>query len=302
MYWESVCRAAAQNWPFRPTAAGEKELRMQVLLPLTRTIQDYFRVRDLDNAERAMASLFSLEPFCALEPLRSAYELVLMQTLLVLADLAVHDRDFTEAYRLLAQQGLLLNSGDKRRAAQGRPKRANSELRWVACQILALAKWTGEEGARDRLLTPAQVRLRWQRAVQTATPNLHLFKEQERVARLRLGMAVAGLEVAKMSLRFEGPLRAAAVLRAVNGLCEWGVSVGGEKPAAPEYHWYDWEVARRWIKGELTQQSLEALHRERALRTAEAEAETPGLALINEAELSWMFTQLRRTDLRLEAV
>lgn len=262
--FEGCCQ---QLW-LRGALDSEAEFR-QVMLSVVDDCHRIARRSDFKIIRSLVRAMHWVEPHCREYPLALAYELGCRLNALIVADCCVKLCLFDAAYRLCAGVMELLEDSDERERAQGREPRGNSETRYSVLRIIADCKWLQPDEYRDKLLTPEQMLSRFN-AIYTdidAKLNTRPLAEPGRNERIRLHLAWTEFILAKMAARYL-PEQLLGLTQQFNRRHGAALAVGvghfrQSKPVADCMWYWDFELTKLWIAGELTVEDLEYCHQQR---------------------------------------
>ncbi len=271
----SVALIGAQWWR---NGALRSEVRFrEMMLGIVGLAHEHALAGEIEAAEELREIYCRVEPHCIDTELAASYDHGLIMFGMLLAECAALYRQWADAYRLAAEARELVR--DIRRRD---PRRRHSEALWVTARVLADVKWQEPEGNRDRLITPEQLVAEYreiERHVRAELPGI----PEDRRADIVESLAWTGLAMCKLAVRFLSTRQLAqlvshcgmaygAALRCDVGHCRYG---NGPPPGHATFYW-DYEICKLWLAGELTLDELDDCHRARVL-AAEAEGHSAPL-------------------------
>jgi hypothetical protein len=222
---------------------------------------------DLPRVARVARSYYWVRPLALQGSLPQAYDLGVLHLGVIAAERCLNLQLFHEVYRLVADLKFLLDGSYN--------PRPNSEVRWMLLRIIADCKWQDSWEQRERLWAPEWIHDEFDRLYSLVAAKLKT--QPSPIPGLDAGVLVslcsAEFALLKLATRWL-PERQIELVQRFNR--RWGASLacedghfkrGDPLGKRPDFYW-DYEIAKRWISGRLSEADLDYCHGElgRALR------------------------------------
>jgi len=242
----------------------------EIMLGIVGLAHEHALSGEIEAAEELRELYCRAERHCLDARLGAAYDHGLIMFGMLFAECAALSRDWAGAYRLVADVRQL--GRDVQQRSEG--ARRHSEALWVTARVLADVKWQEPEGGRDRLLTPEQLIEEYRGIERHVHGELPRYSAERRQGIVE-SLAWTSLAVVKMATRWLSTPEVAklvshcgltygAALRCDVGHCRYG---DAPPPGHATFYW-DYEICKLWLAGDLTIEDLDHCHRERVLAAA----------------------------------
>jgi len=258
-------------WTRHPIS-DEAEFRGQVM-DLVGQAHAMFLNGDIESAGDIRRCFQRARPACCNEPLSTVYDHGLILFALLYSGYAAMQRSWAIAYRCVERARLMIPACNEHRLEHSRQPRQFSEALWSSHRILADIKWQAPRDGRDRAATPERIIAEHMLVSQQARARLtdDYPGGPEKAQRLLGSLTWATLAVIKMATRFMVTRRVAKLIahfdQTVGAGLRCGVGhfreLGSSEPYGRAAYYWDYELAKLVLAGELNQHDLDYLHTKR---------------------------------------